>query len=64
MAVIRDYMSGPCRIIVHDDYIRPPEEIPDIIKRVSQIVLNEELRRNVLKKQSQGEEPTKYEGTA
>lgn len=51
MAIIKDYMDGSCRIIVHDDYIRPKEEVQEIIDRVSRIVLGEELRRNTLKKQ-------------
>lgn len=47
MAVIRDYMNGPCRIIVHDDSIRPPEEVEKIIDRVSEIVINEEMRKHM-----------------
>jgi len=47
MAVIRDYMNGACRIIVHDDSIRPPEEVKKIINRVSEIVINEEMRRHM-----------------
>ena len=55
MAVIKDYMNGPCRIIVHDDYICAPEEVQGIIDRVSTIVLSEELRRNTLKRKTEGE---------
>ena len=52
MAIIRDYMNGPCRIIVHDDSICAPDEVQEIIDRVSKIVLSEELRRNAMNKQS------------
>lgn len=52
MAVIRDYMNGPCRIIVHDDSICTPEEVQEIVDRVSRIVLSEELRRNAINKRS------------
>lgn len=51
MAVIRDYMNGPCHIIVRDDSIRPPEEVKKIIDRVSEIVINEEFRRYMEQKQ-------------
>lgn len=51
MAVIRDYMNGPCRIIVRDDSIRPPEEVKKIIDRVSEIVINEDFRRYMEQKQ-------------
>ncbi len=66
MAVIRDYMNGPCRIIVRDDSIRPPEEVKKIIDRVSEIVINEDFRRYMEQKQkaqSQKEdgEPTEAE---
>lgn len=47
MAVIKDYMNGACRIIVHDDYIQPPEEVKKIIDRVSQITYEQELRRHM-----------------
>lgn len=47
MAIIADYMNGPCHIIVHDDCIRPPEEVKQIIERVSQIVISEDLRRHM-----------------
>lgn len=52
MAVIRDYMNGPCRIIVHDDSICAPEEVQGIVDRVSAIVLSEELRRNTSKEKT------------
>ncbi len=45
MAVIRDYMDGACRIIVHDDSFRPPDEVKKIVGRVSQLVINEEIRK-------------------
>lgn len=48
MAVIKDYMDGPCRIVVHDDFICAPEEVQGIVDRVSRIALSEELRRSVL----------------
>ena len=51
MAVIRDYMNGPCRIIVRDDSIRPPEEVKKIIDRVSEIVINGDFRRYMEQKQ-------------
>ena len=57
MAVIKDYYNGPCHIIVHDDCIRPPEEVKRIIDRVSEIVLAEELRRQMERKKNQ--EPDK-----
>ncbi len=50
MAVIKDYMHGACRIIVHDDYIKPPEEVKEIISRVSQIIIDEEFRKAMEKK--------------
>ncbi len=52
MAVIRDYMNGPCRITVYDDSICAPEEVPGIVDRVSAIVLSEELRRSISKKKT------------
>ena len=56
MAVIRDYMNGPCRIVVHDDFICAPEDVQEIVDRVSRIVLGEELRRNALaKKRADGD---------
>ena len=55
MAVIRDYMDGLCRIVVHDDYICAPEEVQGIVDRVSRIVLSEELRRNALKRKNESE---------
>ncbi len=55
MAVIKDYMNEGCHIIVHDDCIRPPEEVKEIIKRVSRIVIEEELRRQREKKQEGAE---------
>lgn len=54
MAVIQDYMNGACHIIVHDDQIRPPEEVKQIIGRVSRIVYNEELRKYMEKKNQEG----------
>ena len=47
MSVIADYMNGPCHIIVHDDCIRPPEEVKEIIDRVSAIVIQEDMRRHM-----------------
>lgn len=47
MAIIKEYMSGNCKIVVHDDSIKGPEEVKAIINRVSRLVLNEELRRNM-----------------
>lgn len=47
MAIIQDYMDGPCHIIVYDDCIKPPEEVARIIDRVSQIVISEELRHHM-----------------
>lgn len=55
MAVVRDYMNGPCRIIIHDDCICAPEEVQGIVDRVSRIVLSEELRRNMMKKRQAAE---------
>jgi len=51
MAVIKDYMNGACHIIVHDDCIRPPDEVKRIIDRVSAIVINEEMRRHMEQKE-------------
>lgn len=46
MAVIKEYMSGNCKITVHDDYItHDPDEIKRIIDRVSRIVIDAEIRR-------------------
>ncbi len=45
MAVIRDYYNGDCHIIVHDDFIRPPDEVKQIIDRVSELVINAEMAR-------------------
>lgn len=46
MAVIEDYVTETgCRIIVHDDCIRPPEEVEQIIKNVSRIVLEQEKKK-------------------
>lgn len=50
MGVIADYWNGPCHIIVHDDSIRPPDEVKQIIHRVSQIVYQEELRKHMAEK--------------
>lgn len=47
MAIIADYINGSCHIIVHDDYIQPPDEVARIIDRVSQIIINEEMRRHM-----------------
>ena len=47
MAVIQDYMNGLCHITVHDDKIRPPEEVKKIIDRVSMIIYSEELRKHM-----------------
>lgn len=47
MAIIKDYMNGPCHIIVYDDCIKPPDEVARIIDRVSRIVISEELRRHM-----------------
>lgn len=49
MAVIKDYMNFECHIIVHDDFIRSPEEVKQIIDNVSKIVLDEEMRKFHLK---------------
>lgn len=47
MAVIKDYYQGQCHIIVHDDYIQPPEEVQKIIDRVSELVYAAELKRHM-----------------
>lgn len=47
MAVIRDFMQGECHIIVHDDYIRPPEEVEKIIDRVSELVIAADMKRHM-----------------
>lgn len=47
MAVIKDYMNGPCHITVYDDCIQSPEEVERIIARVSEIVINEEIRKHM-----------------
>lgn len=52
MAVVADYIAGDgCRIIVHDDcYInKSKEETDEIIKRVSKIVINAAIRRQMQK---------------
>lgn len=53
VAIIKDYMNGTCHIIVHDDCIRPPEEVKGIIDRVSAIVIAEELRRHMIRIEAQ-----------
>lgn len=45
MAVIKEYTNKGCQITVYDDCIKPPEEVKEIIKRVSRIVIDEEYRR-------------------
>lgn len=52
MAVIRDYKNGNCRIIVHDDNIQPPDEVERIIERVSRIIIQEEIRKNLENKKA------------
>lgn len=48
MAIIQEYMNGPCKITVHDDCIvKTPEEVQEIVDRVSRIVLQEEFRRHL-----------------
>lgn len=47
MAVVKDYMNGSCHILVHDDYIKPPDEVKEIINRVSEIVIGQEMRRHM-----------------
>lgn len=52
MAVIKDYISPTgCHIIVHDDYIQPPQEVEKIIQRVSDLVYQaayaREMRRRM-----------------
>nr|WP_302596126.1 hypothetical protein [uncultured Acetatifactor sp.] len=51
MGVIADYWNGPCHITVHDDAIRPPEEVEQIIYRVSRLVYQEDFRRYLQEKQ-------------
>ncbi len=53
MAVIKEYMNGNCKIVIHDDSIKGPEEVQAIIDRVSLLVLREEFRRTVERKQSE-----------
>lgn len=55
MAVIKEYMNGPCKITVYDDCIQPPEEVEKIIERVSRIVLQEDFRRQHEMRQKQQE---------
>jgi len=50
MAIIEEYTRNGCTVRVHDDCIRPPEEVKQIIKRVSQIVYSEEMRRHMEEK--------------
>lgn len=54
MAVIKEYMNGSCRIRVHDDCIKGPEEVKKIIDNVSRIVLREELRREMERRKREG----------
>ncbi len=37
MAIVMDYYSGPTHIIIHDDYVVPPEEVPSILERIGDI---------------------------
>lgn len=55
MGIIEQYMNGPCRITVYDDSIRPPEEVEEIINRVSEIVYNEQFRRHMEEKRRRGD---------
>lgn len=52
MAVVKEYVNGSCKIFIHDDSIREPEEVKKIIDRVSMIVINEEIRRSTENKKS------------
>lgn len=56
MAVIKDYMQGECHIIVHDDYIRPPQEVERIIDRVSELVIAADMRRHMESKRNKSTE--------
>lgn len=49
MAVIKEYMNGECRIIVHDDAICPPEKVKEIVDNCSRIVLDDLRAREVRK---------------
>lgn len=55
MGVIADYWDGPCHITVHDDCIRPPEEVKRIIHRVSQLVYQEDFKRYLKEKREKEE---------
>jgi len=38
VAIIADYMSGDCRIVIHDDYVvKTREEYEEIKRRMSEI---------------------------
>lgn len=47
MAVIKDYVSSSgCHIVVHDDdIVKTQKEVDQIIDNVSQIMINELLRK-------------------
>ena len=56
MAVVQDYMNGACHITIHDDRIRPPEEVKKIIDNVSMLVYSEELRKHMAEIEERMEE--------
>ena len=53
MAVIADYITETgCHIIVHDDFIQSPEENEKIIERVSDILIEAAIRRQIQMEES------------
>lgn len=54
MAVIKEYMQGACKIIIHDDFIRPDkEEVQRIVNNVSKIIVNDLRSREIHKRQEE-----------
>lgn len=56
MAIIEERIQGACKIIVHDDYIRGPEEVKKIVDNVSRIIWNDLRGRELKKRQKEREE--------
>lgn len=51
MGLIAEYQNGPCTIKVFDDSIvKTQAEVDEIIRRVSRIIYQEELRKHMARK--------------
>lgn len=49
--IIKQYENKGCKIIVHNDFFKEPEEIEEIVRQMSQIAA-EELYKDNLKKEA------------